>query len=156
VERETSGELGTSLSCTPPQVPSTVPLAASINIHGLTVDELTLLQRLRVTHMGPLSATSRAWKRLGDFYGVRVTICPSLAEARAALQEQLANTPANTAAARLTGAENTDTPVHILTVDLDLGVTEQEVAAQLYTLAPAHARRCSHLQQKRESTTVVK
>jgi hypothetical protein len=90
--------------------------------------------------MGPLSATSRAWKRLGDFYGVRVTICPSLAEARAALQEQLANASPSATDARTNGADNGAdnqcTSVHILTVDLDLGVTEQEVAAQLYTLAP--------------------
>ena len=160
VERETSGELGTSLSCTPPQVSSTALLSPSTNIHGLTADELTLLQRLRVTHMGPLSATSRAWKRLGHFYGIRVTICPSVAEARAALQEQLANASTSATDARTNGADNGAdnqcTSVHILTVDLDLGVTEQEVAAQLYTLAPAHACRCSHPQQKRESTIVVK
>jgi hypothetical protein len=90
---------------------------------------------VRVLHLGETTPTIRAWKRVADFYGIRVDFCSTVAEARAILLAQL-NEAAAAASAEGKGGEKAMVQLPTLTVDLDLGVSEQECASQLYTLAP--------------------
>lgn len=143
VAQETSGKLTTSLTNTPTQTPAAAlppaPLP-STTLHGFTADECAQLRRVRVLHLGEHTPTTRSWKRVADFYGIRVDFCSTVAEVRAILLAQL-NDVAATAAADASadgkgGDHQGNYQLPTLTVDLDLGVSEQECASQLYTLAP--------------------
>lgn len=138
VAQETDGKLATSLTNTPTQTPAAALAPAPLpptTLHGFTPEECVQLSRVRVLHLGETTPTIRAWKRVADFYGIRVDFCSTVAEARAILLAQM-NEAAAAASAEGKGGEKAMVQLPTLTVDLDLGVSEQECASQLYTLAP--------------------
>ena len=134
VQPVTKGQLVSSLGGTPPQqaaaaIPTPIAIPAT-NLHGLTAEECALLRRAHVLHLGILTPTVRSWTRVAAFYDMHIQICPTVAEARAYLQAQLS-------AAQSSAGRQSPAQLPVLTVDLDTpGITEQECAEQLYTLAP--------------------
>lgn len=138
VSEQTDGKLATSLTNTPTQTPAAALAPAPLpptTLHGFTTEECVQLSRVRVLHLGDSTPTIRSWKRVADFYGIRVDFCSTVAEARAILMAQL-NEAAAAASAEGKGGDKAMVQLPTLTVDLDLGVSEQECASQLYTLAP--------------------
>ena len=133
VEREASGQLGTAASTGGAPTAQVAGAASATTVHGFTAEECFLLSHSRVLHIGEMTTTVRGWKRVADFYGVRVDFCLTAAEARhilqACLRDASNSTPSPTRC-------HLDTQLPTVVVDLDSGVTEQECAAQLYTLAP--------------------
>ena len=138
VQQETKGQLIPSLGGTSPQQSTAAaatgavppPAIPATNLHGLTADECALLHRAHVLHLGILTPTVRSWMRVAAFYDMHIQVCPTVAEARAALQAQLS-------AAQSSAGRQLPAQLPVLTVDLDTpGISEQECAEQLYTLAP--------------------
>jgi len=151
MSQEAGGKLNraTSLGGTPTLVAATasgaatIPapafaLQAALTVHGFTPEECCLLRCTRVLHLGQLTPTVRSWKRVADYYGFHVDFCSTVTEACALLQTYIRDAPSSSASSSppSPGRCQLDGQLPTLTVDLDLGVTEQECAEQLYTLAP--------------------